>query len=467
MATETGLAKLTLLYTAGNLASKVITFGLFFLYTFFLTKEDLGSFDLIVSTMSLLTPILSLQIYDALLRWLLSRNEKTEPSIISNSIYLLLVSMGVILIVGIFVPLFITINHWTLICVLTILNTSYPVFQYIARGTGHNKEYVISGVLFSIIFTAMAVLTLYVFNLAIEGLLLSNVIAVGASILYLIAKINIIQYLKPSHLDMKLLREMIRFSIPLIPNTLGWWAISMANRYIIVLFLGVALNGVFAVAMKFPSILFMLTNIFYMAWQEKAIRSYHLPNRDAYYTSIFSKYLSLLFGALAILIAITKPLLKFLVAPAYQESWKFLPILYLAIGYQALSSFYGTGYLSSKDTSGAFLTTLCGAIATISMSFLLIPRFGLIGASIAILSGYIVLFITRVYQTKRYFKITIQLRLFIFFNFIIVVVSAATISENITIQILNICLACVVTLFANKDTIRTYSQKITFSKILS
>ncbi|MEX6631878.1 polysaccharide biosynthesis C-terminal domain-containing protein, partial [Providencia rettgeri] len=82
-----------------------------------------------------------------------------------------------------------------------------------------------------------------------------------------------------------------------------------------------------------------------------------------------------------------KPLLKVAVESSYYEAWKFMPILYLGVGFQALSNFFGSGYLSSKNTKGALTTTVYGAIITLVLSCLLVPVAGLFGASIATLVG--------------------------------------------------------------------------------
>ena len=68
------LLKLTILYTIGNLSSKVISFVLVFFTTFYLSKEDVGAYDLILITLSLLSPFVTFQLTDAALRWLLDND---------------------------------------------------------------------------------------------------------------------------------------------------------------------------------------------------------------------------------------------------------------------------------------------------------------------------------------------------------------------------------------------------------
>ncbi|MDR6809229.1 O-antigen/teichoic acid export membrane protein [Dyadobacter sp. BE34] len=467
MSKEASLSKLTLLYTAGNLASKVITFGLFFLYTFFLSKEEIGTFDLIISAITLLAPVFNLQIYDAILRWLIDNPDITNRSkVVATSLSFLFGVSFMTAAITFIVSLFTEIKYLELTIALTIANMVYPILQYIARGLGNNQAYVVSGVINSIAFTLLASLSLYFFEFKINGLLLSNISAVLIATIYLATRVNLRGYWKLKWFDMQYLRNMLSFSVPLIPNSLGWWVISMANRYIILLYLGVSENGTFAVAMKLPSILLMLTNIFYMAWQEKAIKTYLHPQRDEYYTEVFNKYFVLLFASLAVIISVTKPALKFLVADAYFETWKFLPILYMAIGYQALSSFLGTAYLSSKDTIGALTTTIFGAGVTVASSFLLIPNLGLPGASLAIMLGYVALFVIRLQQTKKYFTIGISGKRFVACNVLVLCTSLGTIFEETLLLLINALICIAFFLFLNQGLIRQYYSKLLLNRSL-
>jgi hypothetical protein len=70
MSSQSGkpLLNLTLLYTVGNLATRLINFGLVFVTTFYLTKEEVGDYDLFVISLSLLTPIATLQLAESALR---------------------------------------------------------------------------------------------------------------------------------------------------------------------------------------------------------------------------------------------------------------------------------------------------------------------------------------------------------------------------------------------------------------
>jgi O-antigen/teichoic acid export membrane protein len=460
MSKEPGLGKLTVLYTVGNLASKVIGFALFFVYTYYIDRGTLGYFDLILTSINWITPLVSLQLYDAVLRWTFqSRDEDTLKQIVTGSAVILLISLSLFSVIYFGVVQFFNIKYNLLIFLLIIVQSIYPVVLQLSRGLGKNRTYVFSGILFSIVYMLGTLFTLIVLKLKIEGLLIANIIAVLVVVAYLVIDLGIIKLFNLKHLSKDFNKQMIRYSLPLIPNTLSWWAISTADRFIILYFLGASYNGLFAIAIKFPTMLMMFSSIFNMAWQEKAIKTYENADRDSYYSSTFKTYFTVLFSAIAVLIAISKPIIKIGVQHSYYDSWKLIPFLFLAVGFQSLSSFYGTGYLSSKDTKGALTTTIYGAVITIGANFLLIPVIGLMGSSISMFLGYLTMYIVRVFQTKRYFDIKLPVRELYITMVLILISSLVTFSENIIVLIANVVVMGLFFLYLNKNMIMTMINK--------
>lgn len=468
MRKDLSLTKLTTLYILGNLTSKIINFALFFLYTFYISMAELGFFDLIITSVTLITPIITFQVYDAALRWLIHEEEETRiKKIISSSIILLMINLLFFTLIYLFAWYKLNLKYGLLIYILATLQTFYVLIPQFARGIGKNSVYAFNGIVYSFTFLLVAFILLHILDWKIKGLLIANIVAIVVSILFIAYKIRLQDYLKIKFFDKQLTKELIRYSMPLIPNTLSWWLISTSNRYIIIYFWSLSLNGLFAVALKLPSILLLLSGIFSMAWVEKSIKVHATANRDAYYTNIFEKYFSLLFGAIVVLIAVTKPLLQLIVQAAYFEIWKLLPFLYLAVGYQSLSSFYGTGYLTSKNTKAALFTTIYGALATVLTSLLLVPYIGLLGASIAILLGYVVMFIVRVFNTKAYFNITLPVKKILLLNGIIILTAMVTISNNLYFKLGNIVFAMLVFIAVNNNFIKELLLKNKHVKIFN
>lgn len=115
------------------------------------------------------------------------------------------------------------------------------------------------------------VFQLCVLHRGIESLLMSYIVAnlVGFFTIIVLEKrirVNVI-----SRFDFGIFRELLTFSVPLIPNYLSWWIVDSSDRYIVLWVLGVSANGVLAIAHKFPTVLQSIFGLFLNSWQDMAI----------------------------------------------------------------------------------------------------------------------------------------------------------------------------------------------------
>ena len=79
----------TITYAIGTFGTKILSFLIVPLYTYFIIPEDLGDYDLLITTVSLLSPILTLKISEATYRWIIN-NKDNEIQYISATYKLLL-----------------------------------------------------------------------------------------------------------------------------------------------------------------------------------------------------------------------------------------------------------------------------------------------------------------------------------------------------------------------------------------
>ena len=83
------------------------------------------------------------------------------------------------------------------------------------------------------------------------------------------------------------MKEMLVYSIPLIPHSLSWTIINLSDRVIITSALGPASNGIYAVSNKFPTIINTVYNYFAIAWKESAAKALHEDDSNKYYNRIY------------------------------------------------------------------------------------------------------------------------------------------------------------------------------------
>ncbi|MGP7818742.1 lipopolysaccharide biosynthesis protein [Niallia sp. 01092] len=406
------LAKNSIVFAIGNLGSKIILFLLVPIYTYTLTVSEYGQVDILTSTINLLLPIITLSIFDSVLRFTLDKNYNPS-SVLTNSFIIIILGF---LILILFIPLFQLIHTFNkylafffLILLSQAVNTTFSQF---VRAVNHVNIFALSGIVNAIMVLLSNLVFLIWLDMGIEGYLISIFLGNIISILFLMFMSKIYKYIDIKEISPKLTKELLIFCLPLIPNALMWWIMNTSNRYFITFFIGMGATGLFAVATKFPSLLNILNTIFFQAWQMSAIEEAESKNKKGFYNNVYKYYSFILIVTTSLLLVFIKHITKILVAPEFYDSWKYIPLLLLSIVFSSLSSFLGTNYIAAKDTRGVFKSSMLGGIINLVLNLILIPFIGTYGAAVSVLISYFIIWIYRLRDTRSFVEITIDTKKF-------------------------------------------------------
>ncbi len=402
------LAFNSILFAIGNFGSKLISFFMLPIYTSYMSQSAYGFSDLVMTTVSLLLPIFSLSVFDAVLRYGMN-SEISKDKVLFNGFMITNIGSALLMITApIFVLLDVKLSLFTILIV--VANLYQSLFSQFSKINNQVKLFALNGMLLTFCTAILNVFFLVYLKLGLEGFLISNFLAIFISNVYLSFRIKLISRLKSQSFNLILTKEMLKYSIPLIPNSIALWVSNIANRYFILFFLGSAANGVFAISNKIPSLLGVINGIFFQAWQMSAIEEYNSEDEGTFYSTTFRVYSKLLFITTCLIILVAQPLTKYLVSSDFYNSWIYVPILLLTIVFSSFSGFLGQFYIAAMDTNGVFYTTIIGSAINIVLNLLLIPLFGLYGAGISSAVSFFVLWIYRVLDTKKYIYITYDIK---------------------------------------------------------
>jgi len=386
--------KETLTYSIGSFGSKILSFLLVPFYTYFLTKKELGEYDLLLTTISLFAPLVSLQISDATYRWLIDKeyiSETEKAKIMTNSVITLCIGYLVFCLGFSVYVFFNSFQYQGYFIVLIFLNCVLPLLQSILRGQGDTRQFAINGILTTFLIVVFNVIFIYLLKLNVEGVFIANIVAYTVACILILYKVRIIQYFKFKYWDPKLIKSMASYSLPLIPNLMSWWAISSASKFIILHYMGPEGNGLYAVASRFPALLLVINSVLLLPLQDRILKE----QDDVTFNRLLGKFI-VFEMALAFILGILSPLMtKILVSKEYFDTWQYMPYLYLGVGFNAIAGFLGLKYQKEKNTLKITLTTLLGAVVSIVLSIILIQYIGLQGISISFLLGFLVVLLVR------------------------------------------------------------------------
>ncbi|GAA0780862.1 lipopolysaccharide biosynthesis protein [Hathewaya limosa] len=397
------------LYAIGDFGSKIISFLLVPFYTRYLSTGEYGSLDLVNTTQSLIIPIISLQLTSGIFRYLLD-DKYDSKDVVSTGVNFTLISsfISAIVFMIIYKVFDLQIPYIGVIVVFFLFSMVNNMFRQILRGLDNIKVYSITGILSTLFFCLLNIWFIGGLGMSYEGMIYANVITLFLVTIIIIFWGKLFKYYDIKMFNKDLFKELLTYSIPLIPNTINWWIMNVSDRYLLNVYIGLSAVGIYSIANKFASFLFMFNSIFDRAWQTSAIENYHSENRDAFFTSVFNKLLK--FQVLMVLgcIIALKPCMTFLVGPEYREAWKYANILFIANMFLSFGLFYGVAYNCAKKTKDAFTTTVYSAILNFLINFLLIKYIGIYAAAISTLLAYLALWISRIFTIKKYFKVKID-----------------------------------------------------------
>lgn len=405
----------SLVFAVGNFGSKFISLFMVPLYTFVLTTSEYGTIDLLTNSINLIIPFLTLSLDQSLLRFIMyKKKDQNDNRYLSSTIfvYLSLFLIGTLLLYPLFFIFSIFENYRIYFFIILFLNGLQTLLLQFCRGIGEIKVYALNGIMQTFVFASLNIFFLVVLRLQVTGYFLAMLLGILFSIVYLTYMNNIIPRLKLKYIEKKIIKEMLIYSIPLIPNSTMWWLVNNSTRYIILFFLGPAANGLFAVATKVPTIINTFTGIFTQAWQLSAFEEYDSEDRDKFYSDIFEYYYQILFIISSGIMVTVLFLTTNLISKNFFDSWKIIPALMLGTVFQTLAGFLGSIYTASMKTKGVFSSSLLGALLSIACNFVFIPLLGISGAGYGTALGFFGMMMFRLFKTREYVYTKIDYRLF-------------------------------------------------------
>lgn len=401
------------LFTIGSFGSKLIAFLLLPLYTYLLSTTDYGMVDLLQSTALLLTPILLLSIQDATLRFGMDPEYKKED-VLSTSINIIIKGTLILLIGIVFSYVFgifkISFIYWIFLFFIFFFGALNNCFTLYLKSKDKATVIAVGGIIGTLITCVSNILFLVIFKFGINGYMFSNIIGILSQLVYqfIIGKIYQDFHIRKYN---NISKPMIKYSAPLIANSISWWVNTSIDRYIITWMLDVTVNGIYAVAYKIPSILATFQATFYNAWSISAISEFDKNDNDGF---IGQNYVLYSFVSIVIcsgILLLNIPIASILYSKDYFIAWKCVPFLLVSTVFNGIAQFEGSLFAAVKKTKQVSITTIVGAIINIIFNIILIYKFGIVGAAFSTLLGYGFTWLLRTVILRKFIRMRVNWKL--------------------------------------------------------
>lgn len=479
---KTELMKNTVIIAIGKLSTQILSFLLLPLYTAKLSTAEYGTYDFFVTLSVFLLPIITLLMEESMFRFLIdATNEKDKRKVITQTIVYTILGTVVFSVLSLLLIFILNLlsngspsalggseSVWSSLAdfkfgivfiIFVISNILIGLSNALSRGLGQIKLYSLSNFILGASTILLNIFFVLVVKSGALGLLIANTIANSLTAFYIFYRLHMKQFIHRKSISTKMLGEMIRYSVPLVPNTLSWAVINLSDRLIISSFMGSDANGVYSIANRFPYILNTLYGFFYTAWKESAAKIVKEANKSIYYNSIYKDMKKFLFAVVICLIAAMPFAFPLLIQDAgYNEAYIHIPLLVLSTYFSNLSSFYGGIFSAYKNTKIMGSTTIFAAVLNIVINIVLIKFIGLYAAVLSTFIANVVVY----WYRKRALKLYIKLKETRMFGpcLMLTIVLLCYYSNNWIFKVLGLVVAIAYSILINKTFLLGLKNKL-------
>jgi len=400
----------SLIYTLPAILSRGIGIFLLPIYTRITSPDELGALELFIAFGNIIAITVALEISQGISRFIPESDGKIRRSYAFTGLIFTIVTYSLSIFACFLFARNLSIlligsekyfTEFKLALIYIFFNGFYYYFQNLLRFEGKSTLFSIS----SITYAALNLSLVFILGVILEqgfkaifySLILSSLFA---SILSYIFLRNSFEHIFRADL----LKELLTFSIPLVPASVLVFVSLYIDRFMISSILGLEYVGVYSVGIKLSSAAGLLMIGFQMAITP-LIYKHHLDPETPNSLSLIFKYfviLSLLFFASYSILA--REVVMLLATPEFFEASTVLPSLVLAFLFSHMYVFL-PGITIQKKTYIILVINLFVAFVNIALNMLLIPEFGIIGAAIASTFGYFLGFLLYIFFSQKYYYV--------------------------------------------------------------
>ena len=437
------LGKQSLIYGAGHVAARGVTFLLLPLYTNVFSLEDYGIISLIYTFLGFMSVILHYGLDASLLKHYVPAGREDRKTILSNAYFSFILTTTLFFIIlvvfrnGISEILFGSSlsNITTMVAGILFFDVLWSIHVLLLRAEGRPIYFNIISILNVLLTLILNILFVVQLKLGIYGVLLGNLIASGCIFfitLPIILKRSSIKSLSP-----KYWKKMMKFGVPFLPAGIFSMILELSDRYILRYLTDIETVGLYNAGYKLGLLILLIVMGFNMAWQPYFLKK-KMEERK-YIADVTTLFLAVL-GFLWILLLLwseTMVKMKFgdfsFFGEQYWEAASIVPIIGLAYVFHAGYLIQLPGVYLLEKTGWIPWVRGLGALSNIILNFLFIPEYGITGAASAtclsfMLMAVIFYFINRsifpiLYQWRKLGIIIFTIGVIVLFHFNFVLVS--------------------------------------------
>src|SRR6266536_5107287 len=404
-------------YGLGSIVARVMAVLLLPLYTRYLSPTDYGLIETLVALAAVLTALVAQAMKSAFFRFYFDSEEQGRRLlVVRTAFWYVFAASTAVLIAGIALAqpiswlLFHTRSHQGLVIAAFIglwAAMNYEQMTSLFRVEQRSTAYVIATLANVAITIVATVLLVVVYDKGPLGVLVGNftgTLVVYAALLAYSRRALGLQF------DRSLYRQMNKFGLPLVPSAVALWLTNFSDRFFLVKLTDAHEVGLYSIGVRVASAIVLLLTAFRLAWPAFAYSIEDDAEARRTYGFVLT-YLIAVVSWLSLTLGLLAPwLVRLLTTPQFYPAQNV--VAPLAFGVAAFGAYVvvqiGTG--RARQTRSNWLVTGAAAAVNVALNLALIPSYGRMGAAVATVVAYTLLFVGMAWRAQRVFPVSYQWR---------------------------------------------------------
>jgi O-antigen/teichoic acid export membrane protein len=410
----TGLSKDVLIYGIGGSLSQVITIITVPIITRILSVEEYGTLDVIYATVGYFAVLMGFRVGSGLSRYYYEVPEsdlKNRQRMVSSvTWFVLLVSLPISFLISYFSP---TISQQLFqsedqtfairLAIFTLPVISiYNLMIGLQRIKRRPMIYLTINISHSLLYFILVVVLVWNVGAGIPGVFMAQFISYVAGAL---VGMWFARDLLALTFSKEWFFKMAAFGLPLLPASFLNWTLSSINRLALNSYSGVSQVGYYSLASKISQAMVLVVTSFTLAWEPFMMATLNKPESRKLYPFALNYYLIISMAIGAFLTVFALEIVQIMAPPSYFPSASLVGIFVLRQIIVGMNYITGAGIVWAKMTIYTSVALGVGVLANLAVNFLLTPRYGIFGASIADLVGFTVGAIVTYIVSNRLFPV--------------------------------------------------------------
>jgi O-antigen/teichoic acid export membrane protein len=409
------LGRHSAIYGLGGLVSRILAVFLLPLYTRYLDREDLGAVGLVVALSAVAVTILRLGISSAFFRFYFDSDDEAGRRIVVRTCFWFTLAMGLL---GLALGLVFAepVSDWLGLddpnlvragAVGVLAQMVYEQQTAMFRAEERSTAFVVASLVNVALTIAATVLLVVVWEQGALGVIVGNL---TGTLLVTAGLVVVHRHWLGRGFSRPLLREMNRFGIPLVPTALALIAVNFGDRFFLVRLDGLEEVGLYEIGVRIASAMVLLLTAFRTAWPAFAYSIRDDEEARRTYAYVLT-YLVLIASWVALGLGLLSPwLVRLLATPQFYEgSTVVAPLAFGTVAYAAYVVM-AIGVGRSKRTQFNWVIAGAAAVLNVVLNLVLIPPYGMMGAAIATVAAYALMFVLMTWYAQRVFPVPYQWR---------------------------------------------------------